>query len=585
MVNTEAPTPKKRSRRAGAWIDLLAGIGIVVLVVFIGSFFTLRWDLTSEKRYTLTESSKTLLRELEDVVYVKVYLDGELPADLRRLRNATRDMLDEMRVHAGDKLQYSFVDPNADPDEKARRALYDQLQQDGLNYSSIRIRDKGSYREQIAFPGALVSFQGRTLPVQLLKTQMRMPDADMVNRSINNLEFEFSAALRQLIARTPGRIAFVEGHGELDDLQVMDLVKTLQDQYDVKRVRLNEEINSLSDKVEGGAFRNNNFDALVVAGPDTAFSGKDQFIIDQFIMNGGKVLWLLDPMNARLDSLRVKQFSMATPSNLGVEDILFSYGVRLNKDLLLDASCAPIEIYTTPYGNQRKLERFPFYFEPVLIPQSSHPIVNNIDPIHARFISSLDTIATDSVKTTILLTTSPYTRQRRNPVRVDLDVVELDLTKEKSSTPNLPVAALLEGRFRSAFADRLLIDPKDLKELGYREWSRPTAMLVVSDGDIAANRVDRTKGMYYALGYDRYAQAKIYGNKEFLVNALNYLMDDQSLISIRSRAITLRKLDPERIVNDRPFWQWFNVGLPILLSLLGGGAYMLLRRGRYARSA
>ena len=522
---------------------------------------------------------------MDEAVFLKVYLDGDLPADLERLSRATQELLDEMRIQANDKLEYSFIDPNASPDGKTRREVYASLEEQGLTYTSIRVRDAGSFSERIVFPGALMSYKGKTIPVQLLKTQFRAPDADIVNRSINNLEFEISSAIRQITAPKRARIAFVEGHGELDDMQVMDVVKSLQEHYDVKRVQLDEQINSLSDKLEGGAYRTNKFDALVIAKPDTAYSDKDLFIVDQFIMNGGKVLWLLDKVNANLDSLRTQQFSMAVPLTLGIEDILFSYGVRINNDLLLDASCAPIEIYTTPYGNQRKLERFPFYFEPVLEPRSGHPIVHNIDPVHTRFVSSLDTIATDSIRKTILLSTSAYTRQRRTPVRVDLDVVELDLSREKSSTPHLPVAVLLEGSFRSAFADRLLIKREDLKAMGYREKGRRSAQLVVSDGDVIANRVDRSKGMYYMLGYDRYANAKIYGNKEFVINALNYLLDDNSLISIRSRAITLRKLDPERIANDRTYWQFLNVGLPVLLALLGGGLFVLLRRKRFVKAA
>ena len=566
-------------------MDLVLGVAIVLLVLFIGSFLTLRLDLTSEKRYTLTPATKQLVQELDEAVFLKVYLDGDLPADLERLSRATQELLDEMRIQANDKLEYSFIDPNASPDDKTRREVYASLEEQGLTYTSIRVRDAGSFSERIVFPGALMSYKGKTIPVQLLKTQFRAPDADIVNRSINNLEFEISSAIRQITAPKRARIAFVEGHGELDDMQVMDVVKSLQEHYDVKRVQLDEQINSLSDKLEGGAYRTNKFDALVIAKPDTAYSDKDLFIVDQFIMNGGKVLWLLDKVNANLDSLRTQQFSMAVPLTLGIEDILFSYGVRINNDLLLDASCAPIEIYTTPYGNQRKLERFPFYFEPVLEPRSGHPIVHNIDPVHTRFVSSLDTIATDSIRKTILLSTSAYTRQRRTPVRVDLDVVELDLSREKSSTPHLPVAVLLEGSFRSAFADRLLIKREDLKAMGYREKGRRSAQLVVSDGDVIANRVDRSKGMYYMLGYDRYANAKIYGNKEFVINALNYLLDDNSLISIRSRAITLRKLDPERIANDRTYWQFLNVGLPVLLALLGGGLFVLLRRKRFVKAA
>ena len=327
-------TPHNRRRDL---MDLVLGVAIVLLVLFIGSFLTLRLDLTSEKRYTLTPATKQLVQELDEAVFLKVYLDGDLPADLERLSRATQELLDEMRIQANDKLEYSFIDPNASPDDKTRREVYASLEEQGLTYTSIRVRDAGSFSERIVFPGALMSYKGKTIPVQLLKTQFRAPDADIVNRSINNLEFEISSAIRQITAPKRARIAFVEGHGELDDMQVMDVVKSLQEHYDVKRVQLDEQINSLSDKLEGGAYRTNKFDALVIAKPDTAYSDKDLFIVDQFIMNGGKVLWLLDKVNANLDSLRTQQFSMAVPLTLGIEDILFSYGVRINNDLLQPA--------------------------------------------------------------------------------------------------------------------------------------------------------------------------------------------------------------------------------------------------------
>lgn len=573
-----------RSRRAADLSELGIGIAIVLVVLFMGSFMRLRMDLTSEKRYTLTQATRQLVEDLPDVVYVRVYLTGELPADLLKLSQATRDLLDEMRVFDSEKIEYSFIDPSASPDEKTRNEIYDQLQAQGLTYSSIRLRDKGAYTERIVFPGALVTYKDKTVPVQLLKTQLRTPDADIVNRSINNLEYEFASAFRQVTSLRKQKIAFLEGHGELDPMFLQDITQALREQYTVSRVRIDEKLDALSHRVEGVKYRVNDYDALIVAKPDSTFSQRDRYVIDQFVMNGGKVLWLLDAMNANLDSLRRNQFSIATPLPLELDDLLFHYGVRINKDLVLDKSCAPIEIYTQPYGNQRKLERFPWYFEPVVIPQSTHPIVTNIDPVHLRFTSSMDTIATDNIRKTILLTSSPASRMMRNPVRISLNIVEMDMGFERNSTPYMPLAVLLEGPFTSAFTDRLPTQFTSDPDVAYREQGKHTAQIVVSDGDVIANRVDPSKGMFYMLGFDRYANAKIYGNREFITNAMNYLLDDQSLISIRSREITLRQLDPDRIVQERGGWQLFNTAGPILLSILTGLAYHLYRRRRSTRS-
>ena len=340
-------------------------------------------------------------------------------------------------------------------------------------------------------------------------------------------------------------------------------------------------MDALSEKIPEANYRTNKFEALIIAKPDSAFSQKDAYLLDQFVMNGGRVMWVLDPMNAHLDSLRLKQYSIATPLDLGLDNLLFAYGARLNKDLVLDQQCAPIQFYGQKYGNQQKLETRPFPFEPIVVPRSTHPIVNNIDPVHLKFASTIDTIGLDSARSTILLTTSPYTRVLRNPVRISLAVVDLDLRLDKSTTPDRPVAVLTEGQFHSAFSDRLVMPDSAKRSFGHRDLSRKTASLLVADGDAIANPVDREKGMYYMLGFDRMARAKVYGNREFFVNAMNYLLNDKSLISLRSRTITLRQLDPERIVRDRGFWQALNVALPVAVSLLGGLVFFYLRRRRY----
>ncbi|HEY0978154.1 MAG TPA: gliding motility-associated ABC transporter substrate-binding protein GldG [Flavobacteriales bacterium] len=574
---------KTRSSRAKDLTTLVIGIACVLLVLFIGSFTRVRADLTSEKRYTLTDASRNLVDSLKDVVFVKVFLAGELPADLRQLSQGMRDLLDEMRVRNPDKLQYEFSDPNASADEKTRNEVYAQLQKEGLNYTSIRTKGKGAQGELIVWPCAIVSYRNKTVPVQLLKTQFRTPDAEMVNRSLNNLEYEVASAIRNVMATHRPRIAFLEGHGEAPEMQTKDIRTALQEQYDVTSVRIDGQVDALSDKVEIGAFRQNKFEALVIVKPDSAFSQKDQYIIDQFLMNGGRLMWVVDPMNAHLDSLRAKQYSIATPYPLGIEQLLFAQGVRLNNDLLLDKQCAPIQLYTTPYGNQPKLETLPFPFEPIVIPRSNHPIVSNIDPVHLRFASSIDTIGTDSLRSTILLTSSPYTRAQLNPVRISLSVVDLDLKLDRNSTPDRPVAVLVEGRFTSAFKDRMSMPDSVLRQIGNREDGRRSALIVVSDGDAIVNAVDREKNMYYMLGYDRYARAKLYGNREFFVNAMNYLLKDQTLISLRSRAITLRQLDTARIERDRTSLQVANVALPVVLSLIGGGVFALLRKRRFSR--
>lgn len=573
----------RTSRKAAGLLELAVCIACVLLVLFIGSFTRVRADLTSEKRYTLTPATRQLVDSLQDVVFVKVFLSGELPADLQQLSTTLRDLLDEMRVRNPELLQYEFTDPSASQDEETRNKVYRQLQEDGLQYTSIRTRGKGSQSEVIVWPGAIISYKGKKLSVQLLKSQLRATDAEAVNRSINNLEYELASAIRKITTPFRARVAFISGHGELDEAATRDLSEALREQYDVSRVRLDGRIDALSSKPEGVNYRINNFEAAIVAKPDSAFDEKDQFILDQFVMNGGRVLWAVDAMDPHLDSLRTNQFSMATPLELGLDNLFFAYGVRFNKNLLLDKLCSPIQIYTRPYGTQPKLETFPFPFEPLVVDSNIHPITANIDPVQLKMVGNIDTIGLDSAHSTILLATSRYTRVMRNPVRVSLAVVDMDLGLDRNTSPYQPVSVLTQGVFRSAFAGKMDMPDSVLRAIGYREWSRPTAQVFVSDGDAIANLVNRQTGTYYPMGYERMAQAKVYGNREFFVNAMNFLLDDKSLISIRSRAIRLHQLDPHRIETERTAIQVANVVLPILLGLLGGAVFHLLRKRRYTR--
>lgn len=574
---------KLRSKLLADLAELAIGVGIVVLLLFITSFARIRVDLTSEQRYTLTPATRAMLDSLDDVVYVKIYLTGDLPANLKKLEQAATDLLNEMKAVAPDRFDYTFIDPNAEPEKKARAQVHQTLQDQGLKYTRIPVKVKGVPDELIIFPCAQLTYREKTVPVQLLKSVLfaKDPDQDQedpaVVNSINNLEYEFASALRQATARQRPRIAFLEGHGELPPIETADITSALREQYEVARVRIDGRIDALSTKNEGMQQRINRFEALIVAAPDSTFTDRDRYILDQFVMNGGKVLWCIDAMDPQLDSLRKNQYSMAVPNELGIEELLFAYGVRLNKDLVIDEMCAPIELLTQPYGDQPRLERFPWYFEPVIIPRSAHPIVANVDVVHTRFIGTLDTISADSVRKTILLTSSKNSFAQRNPVRVSLAIVEKDQGFDRRRTSYMPVAVLLEGRFTSAYRDRLPVAILQDKDVAFRERSPWTQQLVIADGDVIANRV-ASNGSPYPLGYDRYSNTTLYGNRQLILNAMNYMLGDHQLIRIRSRAITLRLLDNDQVSKHRRSWQVLNLVLPLLITLLAGTAYQFHRR-------
>jgi len=564
------------------WIEALLGIALFILLAYLSTFVFKRFDLTEEKRHTLTPTTINLVRSLDDVVYIKVFLEGDFPADYQRLSQSIKEKLDEMRAYAGDKIQYEFINPSEAPDKKSREAMYGELVKKGLQYSSLQIRNKDGVSEKIVFPGALISYKNREVPWQILQNEQRITDAEMVNRTINNLEYAVVNAMYQVQREEKQKVAFLEGHGELAAMETKDFEIELSKYYDVDRVSLDGMVDALSRNVAGEGRRVNRYDAIILAKPQLKFSEQDKYIIDQFIMTGGKVLWMIDAMQMNMDSLRTTDLTMATPLPLNLDDLLFNYGVRINRDLLLDRTCAPISLLTGPKGNERT-ELFPWYFAPILIPEGSHPIAANVDPVITEFVSSIDTVETAGVRKNVILTTSEYTRILKSPARVSLNIVSINPDFGNSNRPHMPVGVLLEGEFTSNFKNRLPPDFYDAKLLDFKERSPKSRMLVISDGDIAKNGVSSDGTKFRPLGFDPAMQRKMYGNRELLINSVNYLLGDVSLIDVRSRSVKLRKLDDEKVLHQRYYWQAINIGLPVLIIFVFGIGQWIWRRRKYSR--
>ncbi|NND94555.1 MAG: hypothetical protein HKN45_06780, partial [Flavobacteriales bacterium] len=359
--------------RAKSLYRTLVAIAIVVLLVLLSSFAFIRFDLTEEKRHTLTPSSIELLEDLEDIVFVKVYLKGEYPAEFKRLEQAIRERLDEMKAFAGDNLEYEFINPSESDNRDERNEFYQYLQDSGLQYTNITFQTKDGVSEKIIFPGALITYRNQTMPVQLLKSNERAVDPEMINNSVNNLEYEFSHTIRRILMDKTPSIAFIQGHGENSRMETSDAEILLSESYVVTRVTIDGQLDALSIPIDDdGKRRLNKYDMLIISDPDSAFSDADRFMIDQFIMKGGKVIWCVDPLVADMDSLRNSQQTMAFKRELGIEEMLFQYGARLENNMLLDRSCAPIGITTGMMGNQPQIEMFPWYFKPVIVPRDPH---------------------------------------------------------------------------------------------------------------------------------------------------------------------------------------------------------------------
>lgn len=561
---------KKFKSKMNSWIGLLAGIAIVVLVNVIGQRIYERFDLTSDKRYSLSEKSQALLEEVDDIVYVRVYLDGDLPPNYQKLKDATKDMLDEFRA-INPNINYEFINPNEDPDESERRKIYQKLTKEGLEFTSIKYRDGDKDAERILFPGAIMSYRGKQRPIQLLKGIMGAPEEYVINSSIQQIEYELASSLEKLRKQKDALVGFIEGHGEYDELEVADFAYSLEENFEVKRLQINGQLKALKG-----------YDAIVIAGPDSSFSEKDKYVIDQFVMKGGKVLWLIDGAWASMDSLQSKNITVSIPKSVNLEDQLFKYGVRLNTNLLLDLQALPIPVVTGQIGNQPKQELFPWYYFPLIFPVSEHPIVKNLDGIKTQFASSLDTIGRKGIKKEILLTTSPYSKIQSTPSRISLNILREEPDRSRFNLGQIPIAVLLEGKFESVFNNRLPEEIIGNQQFKFKSMSVDNKMIVISDADIARNRVSKKDKEYFALGFDRYTR-KRYANREFLLNCMDYLLEESGLLEVRSKEIKMRLLDKQRIEQEKLNWQILNTAGPIALISLFGLWQLWARRRKYSK--
>ncbi|MFA6923001.1 MAG: gliding motility-associated ABC transporter substrate-binding protein GldG [Bacteroidales bacterium] len=546
------------------------GLLFIILLNFVGSYIYYRLDLTSEKRYTLSKTTKDLLKKLDDIVYFKIYLEGDFPSGFKRLRNETREMLDEFRAYSNN-IEYEFVDPLENIDKKNKNEIIRQLMGKGLIPTQIQVKEGNGTSTKIIFPCASVVYKNRELPLQLLKTQSNVPSSEMLNNSVQALEYEISNVIRKHTIVFKQKVGFIEGHGELDTLLVDDIVKNLSEYYTVDRVLINGKLKSMK-----------NFKAIIIAKPDSAFTDKDKFIIDQFIMNGGKVLWLIDRVYANMDSLRNSSETIAFPLDLNLDDQLFRYGVRINTNLIQDLYCLKIPLVTGFIGKQPQMSLMPWYYFPLIAPSTNHPIVNNLNIVKFEFAGTIDTINVSDIKKTILLASSKFSRVINAPARISIDIMRKNPDDLNFNNPYQTVAVLLEGKFESVFKNRLPSVIMENKEIAFREKSAPNKMIVVSDGDIIKNQVGVENGVPFAypLGYDRYTNAT-FGNKNLIMNMMNYLCDDSGLISVRARELKMRLLDIAKIEKQKVKWQIINLCLPVLLVLFFGLLQNILRKRKY----
>jgi len=580
-------TENRKNIRRNSFVQLAIGLAIIILVNIIGAFAFYRLDLTAEKRYTLSPSTRKMLKGLDDVVYFKVYLEGDFPAGFKRLSNETREMLNQFRAYS-DNIEYEFIDPTAGKDKAGLEAMYEQLAKSGLNPTDLVVKEDAGSSRKIIFPGAIVSYRGKEMPLDLLLTQVGRPSDEVLNNSVQGLEFGFCNVIRKLTVSQKPKIAFIEGQGELSAEYTASCEAALSEYYEVEHVKIDGKLSALTKRTQRGkdstdfSFKNK-YKAIIIAKPDSAFAKneRDKFIIDQFIMHGGKVLWLVDPVYAEMDSLQKQDKTVALTNELNLDDMLFNYGVRLNSNLVVDMNALPIPVVIDRKGNQKMI---PWIFFPVLIPTSTHPIVRNLNAVKTEFVSSIDTLDTPGVTKTILLTTSRYSRVLNTPVIISLAYLYQQPDVTMFNQPYQPVAVLLEGEFNSLFENRVPPEIAEAPEVGFLAKSSKTQMIVVADGDIIKNQLQpgTIAKTPLPLGYDKYTGQQ-FGNKDFILNAVNYLCDDSGLLSVRSREVKLRSLDGARVEAERTKWQLINTLVPVLLVLAFALVQGYLRKRRYSR--
>lgn len=578
---------KKKQLKRWQIGQLAISIIIILLVIFISSRINFRIDLTEDKRFTVNPSTKQVISDLEDIIFFKIYLDGDLPSDFKELRQAVMDMLNEFTSISPLKIQYDFVNPSENPDVAARRDIYKDLIEKGLRPYTIRTETKDGVVQKYVFPSLTASYREKQIHINLLYNNANNPNVpleNLVNEAKERLEYSLLNAIKRVTTFKPKAIGFVNGYKSLELIETDDAAMSLSEMYSVQDIVLNEQLFGLVDTMQGIRY-----ETIIFTKPKERITDKDKYIIDQYIMHGGKVLWLLDYIDVNMDSLSHSSTTTAMPlgRTLNLDDMLFKYGARINSNIIQDLSAGPIPVNTAIAGASPQYTPVPWVYFPVIIPKGDHPITRLVESIKLEFPSTIDTIATSTpVSKKILLTSSDYSRAVSTPSIIDLNILNNPPNPNTFKNKPLPVAVLLEGEFESIFRHRIVDEIMNNPIFRFKGKSNPTAMIVVSDGDIIKNyysKIDQRR-VPYPLGADKWFQDIYYaGNKDFILNAVNYLTGDSELITLRGRKLKLRMLDKNLIINDLFEWQIINTVLPIVIVIIIGLLFTVYRKRKYTK--
>ncbi len=552
------------SKKTGDLLLLANGLVLVILFNIIAAFYFFRIDLTEEKRYTIQPQTKAILKNLEEVVFVEVFLEGEdLNPEFRRFQKSIRETLEEFRIYSDNKIQYTFTDPLQATNEKARNEFIAELNSKGVSPRNVIETRDGQRVEKFVFPGALISYEGFETGVMLLKGSR----AQNINPSMEGIEFELANAIHKLSNVNRKRVGLLKGHGELDSLEFASFNNALLDQYDVFKV-------SLSRK---GALTG--YDLLIIAKPTQAFSNQDKYKLDQYLMRGGKILFLLDRLDADMNRASEEDY-FAFPYDLNLDDQLFKYGVRINPDLIQDAVSGKYPVVVGGDRNRPQIMQLDWPFFPLINQYADNPVTRNLDASLLKFVSSIDTVKATGVSKTPLLFSSQYSRRVSAPVKVGVNDLRQQMQEGSFDSGKIPISYLLEGEFTSLYKNRFA--PEGVDTAGFKEQSVATKIIIVADGDLARNDVNPRDGNPQQLGLDPFTQYT-FANQDLLLNMVAYLVEENGLIKARNKEIKVRPLDKEKIRNERSFWQGINLVLPMVALVVFGIVRAYWRKVKYTR--
>jgi ABC-2 type transport system permease protein len=571
---------------------------IICVFNFIANEFYFRIDLTKEKRFTLSASSKNLLKKLDDDLYITVFLDGDLPIEYKQLQSATRDILNEYRLASDGRIKFDFEDILAGKDIKEKESILKEVFQKGLQIEQPELRPDEAPTEKYILPSGIVFYKGKEYPINLLKRQFGKSLEVEMNSSIELLEYEIGTAIRKGLSGKSIKLAFSAGHGELSSIQTADIANSLSEFYSLDRINLNLKDSNcykifasdvannpqkpvFSVLVEGLINKLKSYKCLIVAKPVIEFTEPEKYILDQYVMNGGKVIFLVENLLAEMDSVAKYGQIMTVNHEHNLDDILFQYGVKIKPNLVQDIQCHGI-----PAINQQTNRPgfWPWIFYPLFSAVDDNPVSRNLENVWGRYCSTIDTTARKTLKKTVLLRSSAQSRVAANPVLISLDILKNKQDPSNFRNGNQISAVLVEGEFVSPFRYRDGV--KRSFDLPFSESIAQNSMIVIGDGDLIRNQVS-SDGKVYPLGYDKFASMQFsapveFANKKFFLNCVDYLCDDNNLIEVRSKEVLLRLLDKGKIKKDKLFWQILNMILPIFMIMIFGLLNAFYRRKRWA---